>query len=205
MRGITNFSRGEMGTLIAAELYRRGFATHIVSGLSEHQPVAYSSMVAAKTPAEMGEQAQLLLQSHPDAALVMVAAVLDFVPDKTVEGKISSQQQELNVRLVPVPKLIQTLQPRSQVKVVFKQPAVFDPKQDVRATIGAYFDPDQKTRASLLVVNPQAAMTAGNYCAYLFSPNFSSTYADSKQKVARLVSQHIGAKLGRKKNKMHKK
>ena len=204
VRGITNFSRGEMGTLMAAELYRQGFATHIVSGLSEYQPAAYSSMVAVKTPAEMGEQAQRLLQSHPDAALVMVAAVLDFVPDKTEEGKISSQQQELNVRLVPVPKLVQTLQPRSQVKVVFKQPAVFDPEQDVQAIIGAYFDPHQKTCASLLVVNPQAAMAAGNYYAYLFSPDFSNTYADSKQRVAHLVSQHIGAKLGQKKNKLHK-
>ena len=205
VRGITNFSTGEMGTLIAAELYRQGFATHIVSGASEQQPAAYSSLVAVKTPAEMGEQAQQMLQKHPDAALVMVAAVLDFAPATTEEGKISSQQQELLVRFVPVPKLIQNLQPRSQVKVVFKQPAVFDPEQDVKATIGAYFDPDKKTRASLLVVNPQAVMAAGNYGAYLFYPDFSSTYADSKQKVAHLVSQHLVAKLARKKNKLHKK
>ena len=128
VRGITNFSRGEMGTLIAAELYRQGFATHIVSGLSEYRPAAYSSLIAVNTPAEMGEQAQLVLRAQPDAALVMVAAVLDFAPAETVTGKISSQQQELNVRLVPVPKLVQALQTRSQVRVVFKQPRHFRPR-----------------------------------------------------------------------------
>ncbi len=205
VRGITNFSRGEMGTLLAAELYRQGFATHIVSGLSEHHPAACSSLVKVTTPAEMGEQAQHLLQTQPDAALAMVAAVLDFVPATTVAGKISSRQQELNVRLVPVPKLIQTLQPRSQVKVVFKLPVTFDPQQDVEKTIGEYFDPQQATRASLLVVNPWQAMASGGYHAYLFSPDFSYSYAHSKQDTARRISQHIAAGLEGKKNKLRKK
>ena len=203
VRGITNFSSGEMGMLLVAELYRQGFAAHVVSGLSEYHPAACSSLVKVNTPAEMGEQAQCLLQAHPDAALVMVAAVLDFVPATAVDGKISSQQHELNVRLVPVPKLIQTLKARSQVKVVFKLPSNFDPEQDVEKTIGAYFDPQKKTQASLLVVNPWQAMSRGDYHAYLFSPDFSYTYAHSKQDTARLISQHIAAKLGGKKNKLH--
>lgn len=199
VRGITNFSTGEMGTLITAELYRQGFATHVVSGASEHYPLACNSLVKVNTPAEMNEQAQCLLQAHPDAALVMVAAVLDFVPATTVEGKISSQQQELKVHLIPVPKLIQALKPRSQVKVVFKLPATFDPKQDVRKSIGAYFDRQQKTQASLLVVNPLEAMVSEAYYAYLFSPDFSYTYAHSKQNTANLISQHIATRLEEKK------
>ena len=220
VRGITNFSSGEMGMLIATELYRQGFATHIVSGAGEYRPVACSSLVEVSTPAEMGEQAQRLLQAQVDAALVMVAAVLDFVPATKVDGKISSQQQELNVRLVPVPKLIQTLHPRSRVKVVFKLPATFNPEQNVRETLGAYFDPQKKTQASLLVVNPGDMMVSGArkrqgvsearkrqgvseaseaYRAYLFSPDFSYTYVRSKQAVARFIGQHIAAGLGGKK------
>lgn len=204
VRGITNFSSGELGTLLATELYRQGFATHVVSGLSEYRCAACSSLVKVNTPAEMEEQAQHLLQAHPDAALVMVAAVLDFVPATPVDGKISSHQQELNVRLVPVPKLIQNLQPRSRVKVVFKLPFTFDPEQDVEKSIGAYFDPQKKTQASLLVVNPWQGIASGNYHAYLFSPDFSYSYAQSKQDTAHLISRHIATGLARKKNKLHK-
>ncbi len=205
VRGITNFSRGEMGSLIATELYRHGFATHVVSGVSTYRPVVCTSLVEVSTPTEMGAQAQRLLQEIPDAALVMVAAVLDFAPATTVAGKISSRREELQVRLLPVPKLIHVLQPRSQVKVVFKLPATFDPERGVKMGIDAYFDRQKETRASLLVVNPCDAMEGGNYHAYLFSSDLSHSYAGSKQDTARLIGQHVAAGLRGEKNKLHEK
>lgn len=204
VRGIANFSSGMTGTLIAAELYRQGFDTHVVCGTGKHRPATYGSLVAANTPQAMHEHAQRLLDTHPDAALVMVAAVLDFAPATPVAGKISSQQQELHVRCVKVPKLIHNLQPRSQVKVVFKLPATFDPQHDAKTMLADYFDLRGATRASLLVVNPHAALAPENYRAYLFSPDFSYTYVQSRHDTARCVSEHIAARLPRKKNKLQK-
>ena len=202
VRGITNFSSGETGTLVAAELYRQGFATHVVCGAGEHRPAVSSSLVDVRTPAEMGERAQQQLQRTPDAALVMVAAVADFVPATVAVGKITSQQEELQLRLVPTAKLVQSLQPRSKVKVVFKLPATFDPERDVPTSITSYLDARQPTGASLLVVNPCDVLTSGDYRAYLFSPDFSYSYAHNKLDTARLVSQHVASGLREKKNKL---
>ena len=187
VRYLSNTSTGQLATLIAHELYRHGFATHIVRGPSDHYPSCYTSMTQVKTPDEMGKACQGLLNDKRITALVMTAAVLDFIPTKTVIGKISSQQPTLKLKLVAVPKLVKNLNPTPRTTILCKLLATFDPQNDLQM-IRDYLD---RTPCSLLIVNSLADLREKKYRSYLFCPDLSYSYTEGRTMTAQQVCQYL--------------
>lgn len=185
VRYLSNISSGQLATLMAHELYRHGFTTHIVRGPSDFIPSCYTTMTQVKTPAEMEEACQRLLDDDRPATLVMTAAVLDFVPEQTIAGKISSRQSSLELRLVAVPKLVQRL--TTQQKIVCKLLATFDPQNDLQV-IRTYL---KQTPCSLLIVNSLAELGEKNYRSYLFLPDLSYSCVEGRTMTAQRVCQHL--------------
>ena len=118
VRYISNYSSGGLGTAISEELYRWGFSTEVVCGPCEIKPKSFSNMIHVETNEQMLEACQKSLAGN-NSALVMLASVLDFVPEKKLSGKLSSSE-ELRVDFKKTDKIIAQLQPSSGLKVGFK-------------------------------------------------------------------------------------
>ena len=185
VRYLSNTSTGQLATLITHELYRYGFTTHVVGGPSDYRPSCYTTMTPVRTPNEMEVACQRLLDDDRPTILVMTAAVLDFVPEKTVAGKISSRQPTLKLRLVAVPKLVQRLTPRT--RIICKLLATFDPQDDLQV-IRDYLN---QTPCSLLIVNSLEELQEKNYRSYLFYPDFSYSCVEGRALTAQHVCQHL--------------
>jgi phosphopantothenoylcysteine decarboxylase/phosphopantothenate--cysteine ligase len=96
VRYISNYSSGALGTAISEELYRSGFSTEVVCGPCEIKPKSFSKMIHVETNEQMLEACKNSLEGN--SALVMLASVLDFVPEQQLAGKLSSSE-ELKVEL----------------------------------------------------------------------------------------------------------
>lgn len=196
IRYIGNRSSGELGTLISSELYRRGFGTHVVCGPAEKKPQGHTAMTCVRTPAEMDNAVRRCIATLHEPALVMAAAVLDFMPQEKLAGKISSCRKNLTITLQPVAKLIQGFK-KSYPKVVFKVLSDFDLDRDIEM-VKKYL---HRTNCSLLVVNPWDKITAHDYGAWLFSSDLSYSYIEGKESTAHQICQHIEDKLQERENR----
>ncbi len=108
VRVITNLSTGTMGHQIAGRLASQGVevieicSESSLRSLSPMPGVTYDPFTTSKSLAE-----KLSIHSGADI-MVHSAAVSDYIPI-TTQGKIRSDQEELNIRLVRAPKLIAQL------------------------------------------------------------------------------------------------
>lgn len=189
VRYLTNASSGEMGMAIATCLYRRGISTHIVRGPCETNPHCYTSLVNVHHPDEMQHALQDLLHQYPQAALVMAAAVLDFIPAHPTTDKISSAASELTIKCVPVAKIINKL--TSPHRVIFKLQTKLDPDID-RQTADSLF---KSTSAAFVVINA-LDNGKGTYHARIYSPRDSKpVLIQSKKQLALRLASHIIQRL----------
>jgi phosphopantothenoylcysteine synthetase/decarboxylase len=108
VRVITNLSTGTMGHQIAGRLASKGIdvieicSESSLRSLSPMSGVTYDPFTTSNSLAE-----KLNTYSRADI-VVHSAAVSDYIPI-TTQGKIRSNQEELNIRLVRAPKIISQL------------------------------------------------------------------------------------------------
>ena len=105
VRFVTNPSTGKMGIAITKELLRRGAQVHLVLGPTVLTPPTKADCTHVETSEEMLEAVLKILAEREVASFISVAAVLDFVPEKREERKISSGDP-LTVKLKPSMKII---------------------------------------------------------------------------------------------------
>ncbi len=195
VRYLSNYSSGALGTTIAEELYRSGFATHIVNGPSQYSPASFTTKHRVETNEEMKNAClQELEASSPlgaAKAVVMLASVLDFVPQQTQSGKIRSHQK-LDVDFIRTEKIIAALNPSSGLKVGFKLEAAMDAEQALQIARD-YFD---KYQLSMMVLNQLKDVDADRHRAFIVSRDkdldqLTIATADSKPAIAALIKQHL--------------
>jgi phosphopantothenoylcysteine decarboxylase/phosphopantothenate--cysteine ligase len=120
VRFITNPSSGKMGYALAAEASRRGAETHLVSGPSVLCPPSGVRFHGVVTAEEMNRVVSDLAPAMD--AVIMAAAVSDFRPEKAAPQKTKKDSNDLIVRLVRTPDILEGLgsrKPAGQVLVGF--------------------------------------------------------------------------------------
>lgn len=161
VRYISNYSSGALGTEIAHEFYRRGFAVHVVAGPSAIMPRSYTKLHQVETNAAMSRAVQA--EETPDlAAAIFAASVLDFVPDQTRSGKIRSDEK-LEVNFVKTPKIIAEVQQKLRMKVAFKLETSWDSNSSALAE--KYLD---RYQLSHLVMNVKDEVDEKRHRALVF-------------------------------------
>ena len=122
VRSIQNRSSGQTGWRIAEDLHRHGHDVTVVAGSTTDPPsFPLPLVIHAPEPSEM--LAELLAIAKDDIdAWVRIAAVLDYVVEEPVEGKIASLQGRLDLALVEGTKHIMELAPHCEgsVRIGFK-------------------------------------------------------------------------------------
>ncbi len=108
VRFISNPSSGKMGVAIARSAKERGAEVVLVAGHMEVAPPEGVEVVQVRTAQEMLDA--VLCYSDWFEVLVSAAAVADFTPKRTVEGKLRRSETEVLVlELVPTPDLLATV------------------------------------------------------------------------------------------------
>jgi len=104
VRCITNHSSGRMGAALAEAARARFTDVVCIHGALRVPPPAGVRLVEARSARAM---LQSVCAEIADAnALVMAAAVADFVPDTRATGKIKKNASGLDLRLVPAPDIL---------------------------------------------------------------------------------------------------
>lgn len=119
VRRLTNFSTGELGTLLAAALARAGFETLCLRGAAATWPdrPPGAEVRPFTTNDDLAGQLRQLAGTTPCAALFHTAALADFRVAEVCDdsghplpgAKISSQHRSLTLRLEPAIKLLPQL------------------------------------------------------------------------------------------------
>ncbi len=125
VRYITNRSSGRLGSVIARELSRAGANVIQLAGensLTAHDVAAGEDLQVEverfHTVKQLKNQLQDHLQHNRVDAVLMAAAVLDYIPAEPVRGKHSSQEEEWIIRLKRGEKLIEQLRTWSPHPVI---------------------------------------------------------------------------------------
>ncbi|WP_456418352.1 bifunctional phosphopantothenoylcysteine decarboxylase/phosphopantothenate--cysteine ligase CoaBC [Methanocaldococcus infernus] len=114
VRVITNLSSGKMGIALAEAFLREGYEVYMIMGLGEEVPY-YIKSFKVLTSEEMLKKA-LELGKEVDI-IISCAAISDFVPEKK-EGKISSDVEEITIKLRRNIKVLKKLRERFKDKII---------------------------------------------------------------------------------------
>jgi phosphopantothenoylcysteine decarboxylase/phosphopantothenate--cysteine ligase len=115
VRIITNKSSGKMGIAVAKEAYFRGADVKLIYGFGTEKPPSYLSVVPVETGKEM---LAATIKYLPCDVFVSAAAVSDFTV-KESKKKLESDR-EINIKLTPVPKILERAKKYKGYKTGFK-------------------------------------------------------------------------------------
>ncbi len=116
VRYISNRSSGKMGYALAAEAACRGAEVLLISAPTSLAPPPGAETVRVETAAQMAEQ---VLTRAPDFdAVVMAAAVADFRPAETRDGKLKKQGAPLELQLERTEDILKSLGERKPAKQI---------------------------------------------------------------------------------------
>jgi phosphopantothenoylcysteine decarboxylase/phosphopantothenate--cysteine ligase len=193
VRYVSNYSSGGLGTKITEELYRYGLSVHVVCGSSTIKPNVSSSIQNVETNEEMLNACLTVLKRHDNRVhTVMLASVLDYIPEQRLEGKTRSGADELSVKLVPTKKIISELKPQPNYsKIGFKlEPDLTE--QEAQTIAKDYIG---KYSLSKMVLNSLGSVSSTKHSATMFKDTgnkaFEPIYASSKQEIASAIRAHI--------------
>ncbi|MHA1135635.1 MAG: bifunctional phosphopantothenoylcysteine decarboxylase/phosphopantothenate--cysteine ligase CoaBC [Candidatus Thorarchaeota archaeon] len=117
VRFITNPSTGKMGIALVQDLILRGAIVTLILGPSAQTPPARADVVNVTTSDDMRDAVMKALSEEKTDCFISTAAVLDYVPSKKEDSKMTSGKSNLAVKLVPTKKIIEEV--RKQYKDLF--------------------------------------------------------------------------------------
>jgi len=108
VRFISNPSSGKMGMAIAEEIIARGGQVTIIMTKGVPEPPLSNNVrsIDVTSTQELSDAVMKELSENTYQFFISAAAVSDFRPEEFFDEKISSQTDELIIKLVPTPKII---------------------------------------------------------------------------------------------------
>ena len=130
-------------------------------------PSNFTSLTRVNTNGEMEESCLELIKDHKENIhVVMLASVLDYIPQHKSDGKIRSGSATMKVELIPTDKIISKLNPSESFKKIgFKLEPSID-EQTARDIANNYCN---KYQLSQMVLNSFKDVSRTNHKAYLFT------------------------------------
>ncbi|MBI4835061.1 MAG: phosphopantothenoylcysteine decarboxylase [Planctomycetes bacterium] len=121
VRYISNFSSGKMGYALAKEAVKRGNKVILISGpvateTQSSQRKASVSLIKVETTEQMRKT---VLKYIPKAnCLIMAAAVSDYRPAHTLQGKMKKTQDKISLKLVRNPDILKEIGAKTRNKIL---------------------------------------------------------------------------------------
>ncbi len=148
VRFITNPSSGFMGVDAALEAWGRGASVDLVHGPMRVEPPHVARTYRAESTSDMASIVRRLTSETLYDAMIAAAAPSDFRPSQRYLGKYRSGTP-LSLHLEPTPKVIESLEKRPRVLVVFAAEVV----EDLGELHDLAVEKLERTGADLIVAN----------------------------------------------------
>lgn len=202
LRYITNHATGRLGALMAEAAAARGWEVLYLAGAGSVLPrthpaggVGQVTVVEIETVDELSAAVREAVSNGRCDAIIHSMAVLDFAPAEVCPGKVSSRDEWL-VRLVPTPKVIQTI--KDLDPGVFLVGFKLEPADEEVALVAAARTALAANRADLCVVNGLDSLRAGEHRAYIVAAGDDSVEAVvGKEAIASRVVERVAEALAR--------
>jgi len=188
VRIISNVFKGTLGIKIAEQLWLKGAQVQLILGRGLVQTNMSLPTIRIRTFDEYRKAVLDILSSSPFTYGVFCAAVADYRPIQSFEGKIPSKKERLTIDLVPTTKII------DEVQVRFPQCNIISFKLEVGASIDELrrISKDRISRGHLAVVANEFSHTQGDkHIAYLFSEVDDEKVVSGKKEIAEAVMELI--------------
>jgi phosphopantothenoylcysteine decarboxylase/phosphopantothenate--cysteine ligase len=194
VRFISNPSSGKMGYAVALEAWRRGAEVTLVYGSSQLEPSkVIEDSIKAETAKEMLDNSIDAIEKNQYDYIVLAAAMNDFVPEKKIEDKITSDEV-LELTLKPAEKLADAIKqksPESQL-VLFKA----EYKKTDLELIERAKERMVKAQADFIIANDVSTKETGfesdyNKVAMLDSKNETKWIEGTKIEIAKRIFDFI--------------
>ena len=108
VRVITNQSTGKTGVLLAEQLVSAGARVTMIYGPGREKAPHGVKLVSVKTAKEMHEAVKMEMKKKFDV-VIMAAAPSDYTVTSPSKSKISSKNAKMTVKLVQIPKIIDSV------------------------------------------------------------------------------------------------
>ena len=177
VRYISNISTGRLGREIATEALRLGASVTLLYGTGSSIPLVGAGLKPAPTNAinhltliEIETINDLLTSLHEKLknthfdAIIHAMAVLDYVPEKCVAGKVPSKQNEWVIKLEKTPKIIKIIRDLwPEAFLVGFKLEVGRTKEELLQIARTF---QAQTKANLIVANRLEDINNDNHTAY---------------------------------------
>ena len=200
VRFLSNKSTGRLGSLIAEAALEAGADVTFVYGRGSALPLVrggridHLRVLPIDTVDDLVSEFRQELPTGYDA-VVHAMAVLDFQPAVAREEKVSSNQTEWTVRLVPTPKaaaLVRDLAPKTFF-IGFK----LEVAKSAAELVGIAADWARRTHADLVVANDMRDIEHGTHTGHLVRPDGTvEQVVQGKEMIARALVALLGRRLG---------
>jgi phosphopantothenoylcysteine synthetase/decarboxylase len=199
VRKITNMSSGKYGAEIATVLHDKFFNEHDIWYLGKKggvfpNPEIDMHFQGRKTIGnytfsnfdEYMKYSLAITENNQSDIIVLAAAVSDYILDKT-EGKISSDNDELVIRLKKAPKVLPLLREAAPNALLVGFKLLVSPSvKDALNAIQKVF----KSGADLVVYNDLTEIRKGNAERLVFTPDMKFKVADDASALVDIILDH---------------
>lgn len=198
IRFLTNRSTGEMGSLLAQEAEMRGGSVTLIYGKGSRLP-SFSAperhrIFEASTFKELAAVLERELKRRVCRAALHAMAVLDFIPERAVHGKVSSVQPFWDIRLIRTPKVIRLFKELDPgiFLVGFKLEVGVPEKELHERTLTAL----KEYKADMMVANEFVGGERGRYSASIIDRDGSLVWkGEGKEVLARELMRIVWERL----------
>lgn len=204
VRYVSNKSTGRLGATIATEALKSNAFVTFVYGLGSTIPdtalldsdcTSRLTLIEIETIDDLITTLQERLKEKPFDAIVHAMAVLDYVPEKQTESKISSAKDTLTITFVKTPKvirIIRALWPHAFL-VGFKLEAGLSKDE---LTEKAYTSL-RESGANFIVANDQTGILGDKHKAYLINVDKKiESECEIKQDISKNLVDILSSFLG---------
>ena len=197
LRVITNQSTGRTGVLLASELVSSGAKVTMIYGPGREKSPSGVKLVSVKTAKEMLNAVKNEMKKKFDV-VIMAAAPADYTPEKPSKSKIKSKNAKMTVKLVRVPKIIDSVKKlqKDVFLVGFKALARVSKKELEREARNKM----KECKADLMVANDVGATRyrknpENNEVLIIDSKKVHASGWKSKEKIAKFIRKEIERRI----------
>jgi len=197
LRVITNQSTGRTGVLLAGEFVAAGAKVTMVFGPGREKPPSGVKLVSVKTAKEMMLAVKNEMKKKFDV-VIMAAAPADYTPSSPSKSKIKSKNAKMTVKLVRVPKIIDSVKKlqKDVFLVGFKALARVSKKELEREARKKM----KECKADLMVANDVGSPryrknSENNEVLIVDSKKVQASGWKSKEKIAKFIRKEIERRI----------
>ncbi len=190
VRILTNRFSGKTGLYLAKQLTKKGHQVTLIINPHSIGKINNLKTFSFYYFQEFKKRLETILKNKKFDVIIHMAAVSDYLPRVSKQDKIPSSKKDLNISLVPAPKIIK------QIRKLAKESILIQFKLEVRkeGIIKKAYLSMKKNGSDYVVANALEELKNG-YRAVLIDPDKNTTWINSKDDLANKINKVLQGTL----------